>query len=207
MEGEDTVIRVVIAEDQKMLRGALTSLLKLEDDIEVVAEAADGLAAWDAIMEYQPDVCLLDIEMPSMSGLEIAEKLKQENHLSKVIIVTTFARPGYLQKAIDTQVEGYLLKEEPIDFLIEAIRSVKNGERVLSTDLAAALFLKEVNPLTEREMDVLRLAKKGMTTREIVKALYLTDGTVRNYLSSAIQKLEVTTRQQAIEKAKNKGWI
>ncbi|MFC0414521.1 response regulator [Cytobacillus solani] len=201
------MIRVVIAEDQKMLRGALTSLLKLEDDIEVVAEAADGLAAWDAIMEYQPDVCLLDIEMPSMSGLEIAEKLKQENHLSKVIIVTTFARPGYLQKAIDTQVEGYLLKEEPIDFLIEAIRSVKNGERVLSTDLAAALFLKEVNPLTEREMDVLRLAKKGMTTREIVKALYLTDGTVRNYLSSAIQKLEVTTRQQAIEKAKNKGWI
>ncbi|KOP70994.1 response regulator transcription factor [Cytobacillus solani] len=201
------MIRVVIAEDQKMLRGALTSLLKLEDDIEVVAEAADGLAAWDAIMEYQPDVCLLDIEMPSMSGLEIAEKLKQENHLSKVIIVTTFARPGYLQKAIDTQVDGYLLKEEPIDFLIEAIRSVKNGERVLSTDLAAALFLKEVNPLTEREMDVLRLAKKGMTTREIVKALYLTDGTVRNYLSSAIQKLEVTTRQQAIEKAKNKGWI
>lgn len=207
MEGEDTVIRVVIAEDQKMLRGALTSLLKLEDDIEVVAEAADGLAAWDAIMEYQPDVCLLDIEMPSMSGLEIAEKLKQENHLSKVIIVTTFARPGYLQKAIDTQVDGYLLKDEPIDFLIEAIRSVKKGERVLSTDLAAALFLKEVNPLTEREMDVLLLAKKGMTTREIVKALYLTDGTVRNYLSSAIQKLEVTTRQQAIEKAKNKGWI
>lgn len=201
------MIRVVIAEDQKMLRGALTSLLKLEDDIEVVAEAADGLAAWDAIMEYQPDVCLLDIEMPSMSGLEIAEKLKQENHLSKVIIVTTFARPGYLQKAIDTQVDGYLLKDEPIDFLIEAIRSVKKGERVLSTDLAAALFLKEVNPLTEREMDVLRLAKKGMTTREIVKALYLTDGTVRNYLSSAIQKLEVTTRQQAIEKAKNKGWI
>ncbi|WP_102273120.1 response regulator transcription factor [Cytobacillus massiliigabonensis] len=201
------MISVVIAEDQKMLRGALTSLLKLEDDIEVVAEAADGLAAWDAIMKYQPDVCLLDIEMPSMSGLEIAEKLKQENHLSKVIIVTTFARPGYLQKAIDVQVDGYLLKDEPIDFLIEAIRKVKKGERVLSTDLAAALFLKEMNPLTDREMDVLRLAKDGMTTREIVNTLFLTDGTVRNYLSSAIQKLEVTTRQQAIEKAKTKGWI
>lgn len=197
----------MIAEDQKMLRGALTSLLKLEDDIEVVAEAADGLAAWDAIMKYQPDVCLLDIEMPSISGLEIAEKLKQGNHLSKVIIVTTFARPGYLQKAIDAHVEGYLLKDEPIDFLIEAIRKVKEGERVLSTDLAAALFLKEMNPLTERETDVLRLAKDGMTTREIVSALFLTDGTVRNYLSSAIQKLEVTTRQQAIEKAKIKGWI
>ena len=201
------MIRVVIAEDQKMLRGALTSLLKLEDDIDVVAEAADGLEAWDAIMKYQPDVCLLDIEMPSMSGLEIAEKLKKVKNMTRVIIVTTFARPGYLQKAIDAQVDGYLLKDEPIDFLIEAIRSVKKGERVLSTDLAAALFLKEVNPLTEREMDVLRLAKKGMTTREIVSTLFLTDGTVRNYLSSAIQKLEVTTRQQAIEKAKNNGWI
>lgn len=197
----------MIAEDQKMLRGALTSLLKLEDDIEVVAEAADGLAAWDVIMKYQPDVCLLDIEMPSMSGLEIAEKLKKVKNMTRVIIVTTFARPGYLQKAIDAQVDGYLLKDEPIDFLIEAIRSVKKGERVLSTDLAAALFLKEVNPLTEREMDVLRLAKEGMTTKEIVSTLFLTDGTVRNYLSSAIQKLEVTTRQQAIEKAKNKGWI
>lgn len=201
------MIRVVIAEDQQMLRGALASLLKLENDIEVVAEAADGLAAWDAIMKYQPDVCLLDIEMPSMSGLEIAKKLKQENHLSKVIIVTTFARSGYLQKAMDAQVDGYLLKDEPIDFLIEAIRKVNRGEHVLSNDLAAALFLKEANPLTEREMDVLRLAKEGMTTREIVSALYLTDGTVRNYLSSAIQKLEVATRQQAIERAKNKGWI
>ncbi|MED3572888.1 response regulator transcription factor [Cytobacillus praedii] len=201
------MIRVVIAEDQKMLCGALTSLLKLEDDIDVVAEAADGLEAWDAIMKYQPDVCLLDIEMPSMSGLEIAEKLKKVKNMTRVIIVTTFARPGYLQKAIDAQVDGYLLKDEPIDFLIEAIRSVKKGERVLSTDLAAALFLKDVNPLTEREMDVLRLAKEGMTTREIVSALFLTDGTVRNYLSSAIQKLEVTTRQQAIEKAKNNGWI
>lgn len=201
------MIRVVIAEDQQMLRGALASLLKLENDIDVVAEAADGLAAWNAIMKYQPDVCLLDIEMPSMSGLEIAKKLKQENHLSKVIIVTTFARSGYLQKAMDAQVDGYLLKDEPIDFLIEAIRKVNRGEHVLSKDLAAALFLKEANPLTEREMDVLRLAKEGMTTREIVSALYLTDGTVRNYLSSAIQKLEVATRQQAIEKAKNKGWI
>ncbi|QED49341.1 response regulator transcription factor [Cytobacillus dafuensis] len=202
------MIRVMIAEDQKMLRGALTSLLKLEDDIEVVAEAVDGQAAWEAIEKYQPDVCLLDIEIPFMSGLEIAEKLKQvKNSTTKVIIVTTFARPGYLQKAIDAKVDGYLLKDEPIDFLIEAIRKVTKGERVLSTDLAAALFLKEENPLTEREMEVLRLAKEGMTTREIVKALFLTDGTVRNYLSSAIQKLEVTTRQQAIEKARNKGWI
>lgn len=201
------MIRVVIAEDQQMLRGALTSLLKLEDDIEVVADVSDGQAAWDAIEKYQPDVCLLDIEIPFISGLEIAKKLKSTKSQSKIIIVTTFARPGYLQKAIDTQVEGYLLKDEPIDYLIEAIRKVMNGQHVISTDLAATLFLKQDNPLTDRETEVLKLAKEGWTTREIGKTLFLTNGTVRNYLSSAIQKLEVETRQQAIDKAHDKGWI
>lgn len=201
------MIRVVIAEDQQMLRGALTSLLKLEDDIEVVADVSDGQAAWDAIEKYQPDVCLLDIEIPFISGLEIAKKLKSTKSQSKIIIVTTFARPGYLQKAIDAQVEGYLLKDEPIDYLIEAIRKVMNGQHVISTDLAATLFLKQDNPLTDRETEVLKLAKEGWTTREIGKTLFLTNGTVRNYLSSAIQKLEVETRQQAIDKAHDKGWI
>lgn len=201
------MIRVVIAEDQQMLRGALTSLLKLEDDIEVVADVSDGQAAWDAIEKYQPDVCLLDIEIPFISGLEIAKKLKSTKSQSKIIIVTTFARPGYLQKAIDAQVEGYLLKDEPIDYLIEAIRKVMNGQHVISTNLAATLFLKQDNPLTDRETEVLKLAKEGWTTREIGKTLFLTNGTVRNYLSSAIQKLEVETRQQAIDKAHDKGWI
>ncbi|EOP73558.1 hypothetical protein KOW_00968 [Bacillus cereus VDM006] len=123
------------------------------------------------------------------------------------MIVTTFARPGYLQKAMDAKVEAYLLKDEPIDFLIEAIRKVMNGGRVVSTDLAATLFLKENNPLTDREAEILRMVKNGMTTREIGKTLYLTNGTVRNYLSSAIQKLEAESRFQAIRIADEKGWI
>ncbi|PEE39481.1 response regulator transcription factor [Bacillus pseudomycoides] len=201
------MIRIVIAEDQKMLRGALVSLLKLEDDIEVIAEVSNGLDAWNIITKQQPDVCLLDIEIPDITGLEITEKLRAMGHPCKIMIVTTFARPGYLQKAMDAKVEAYLLKDEPIDFLIEAIRKVMNGERVVSTDLAATLFLKESNPLTDREAEILRMVKNGMTTREIGKTLYLTNGTVRNYLSSAIQKLEAESRFQAIRIADEKGWI
>lgn len=201
------MIRIVIAEDQQMLRGAFASLLNFEDDIEVVAEVPDGQRAWDAIRQHQPDVCLLDIEMPHISGLELAESIRQAGLSCKIVIVTTFARPGYLQKAMDAQVEGYLLKDEPIDFLIEAIRRVMKGERVVSTDLAAALFMKEENPLSEREIEMLRLTKGGMTTGDISKALFLTRGTVRNYLSSAIQKLEADSRQQAVKIAEDKGWL
>lgn len=203
------MIRIVIAEDQQMLRGALTALLKFEADIEVVAEVSDGQAAWEVIQSEQPDVCLLDIEMPFMNGLELAEKIRTDALLQscKVVIVTTFARPGFLQKAIDVKVDGYLLKDEPIDYLIESIRKVIKGERVISMDLAATLFMKEENPLSLRETEVLRLAKGGLTTSEICNELFLTKGTVRNYLSSAIQKLESETRQQAINTAVQKGWI
>ncbi|ACX68434.1 response regulator transcription factor [Paenibacillus sp. FSL H8-0457] len=201
------MIRIVIAEDQQMLRGAFASLLNFEDDIEVVAEVPDGQLAWDAIRQHQPDVCLLDIEMPHINGLELAESIRQAGLSCKIVIVTTFARPGYLQKAMEAQVEGYLLKDEPIDFLIEAIRRVMKGERVVSTDLAAALFMKEENPLSEREIEMLRLTKEGMTTGDISKALFLTRGTVRNYLSSAIQKLEADSRQQAVTIAEDKGWL
>lgn len=201
------MIRIVIAEDQKMLRGALVSLLKLEDDIEVIAEVSNGQDAWDIILDQQPDVCLLDIEIPDITGLEIADKLRTIGHPCKIMIVTTFARPGYLQKAMDAKVEAYLLKDEPIDFLIESIRKVMNGERLVSADLAATLFLKERNPLTDRETEILRMVKSGMTTKEIGKTLYLTSGTVRNYLSSAIQKLEAESRFKAIGIADEKGWI
>ncbi|CAM5797948.1 MULTISPECIES: response regulator transcription factor [Brevibacillus] len=201
------MIRVVIAEDQQMLRGAFASLLKFETDIEVLAEASDGKQAWEAIQKHQPDVCVLDIEMPLISGLELAELIRRANLPCKIMIVTTFARPGYLKKAIDAQVDGYLLKDEPIDFLIESIRKVMKGERVVSTDLAATLFMKEENPLSEREIEMLRLTKIGMTTDDISKALYLTKGTVRNYLSSAIQKLEAESRQQAVQIADEKGWL
>ncbi|EEM11074.1 Two-component response regulator [Bacillus pseudomycoides] len=201
------MIRIVIAEDQKMLRGALVSLLKLEDDIEVIAEVSNGVDAWNIITKQQPDVCLLDIEIPDITGLEIAEKLRTMGHSCKIMIVTTFARPGYLQKAMDAKVDAYLLKDQPIEFLIEAIHKVMNGERVVSADLTATLFLKEDNPLTAREVEILRMVKNGMTTGEIGKTLYLTNGTVRNYLSSSIQKLEAESRFQAIRIADEKGWI
>jgi len=201
------MIRIVIAEDQQMLRGALTSLLKFEEDIEVVADVSDGQQAWEAITKFNPDVCLVDIEMPYVTGLELAEKIRSTGINCKIIIVTTYGRPGYLQKAMNANVDGYLLKDEPIDYLITSIRKVMNGEKVISTDLAATILLREESPLTERETEVLRLTKEGMTTSDITKELYLTKGTIRNYLSSAIQKLEAESRQQAVNIAVEKGWL
>ncbi len=201
------MIRVIIAEDQQMLRGAFAALLKFEPDMEVVAEVADGGEAWEAIRKHRPDVCVLDIEMPIATGLELAERIRSEGLPCKIMIVTTFARPGYLQKAMEAQADAYLLKDEPIDYLIDSIRRVMKGERVVSTDLAAALFMKEANPLSERECEMLRLTKEGMTTDDISKALFLTKGTVRNYLSTAIQKLGADLRQQAVSIAEEKGWL
>ena len=201
------MIRVVIAEDQKMLLGAFSSLIAFETDIEVVGEAQDGQKAWELIVEKIPDVCILDIEMPHMTGLELARKIKEELIPSKVMIVTTFSRVGYLQKAIDSDVTGYLLKDEPIDYLIDSIRKVAAGEKVVSRDLAATLFMKVENPLNDRERDVLRLVREGLTTSEITRRLFLTKGTVRNYLSSSIQKLQVESRQQAVNKANENGWL
>lgn len=201
------MIRIVIAEDQQMLLGALASLLQLEEDIEVVAQVADGAKALQAIKTCQPDICMLDIEMPVLSGLDVAAAVKQEGLPCKMMVVTTFARPGYLQRAMELKVDGYLLKDEPIEFLVEAIRRVYRGQRVISPELGAFLFEKEENPLTEREQEVLRLAAEGLTTEQIAHTLYLTKGTVRNYLSSAIQKLDVQSRHQAIKKASEKGWL
>ncbi|WP_020617149.1 response regulator transcription factor [Paenibacillus daejeonensis] len=202
------MIRIAIAEDQKLLRDTLVKLLKMEDDIEVVCQSGDGQEALDAIRRLNPDVCLLDIELPLLSGLEIARLLRSEGHPARLIMVTTFARAGYLQQATELKVEGYLLKDEPIDDVLEAIRKVaKTGERVVSKELAAALFAREAAPLTERELDVLRLSHRGFTTDEIAGQLHLTVGTVRNYLSLGIQKLGVQTRQQATDKARENGWL
>lgn len=201
------MIRILIAEDQQMVRNAFTSLLQFEQDIDVIAAVSDGEIAYDSIRQLVPDVCILDIEMPYLSGLEVARKVRENQLPCKIIIVTTFARPGYLQKAMDAQVEGYLLKDEPIDFLIQSIRRVMKGERVISTDLSAVLFMQEKNPLSEREADVLRLTKDGLTTDDISKTLFLTKGTVRNYVSSAIQKLEAESRSEAVQIALEKGWI
>ncbi|MGG0669209.1 response regulator transcription factor [Sporosarcina koreensis] len=201
------MIRILIAEDQQMVRGAFTSLLQFEQDIEVIAAVADGKTAYDVIEQTIPDVCILDIEMPNASGLEVAQKIRAAQLPCKIIIVTTFARPGYLQKAMDAQVEGYLLKDEPIDFLIQSIRRVMKGERVISTDLSAIIFMQEKNPLSEREAEVLRLTNEGLRTEEISKTLFLTKGTVRNYVSSAIQKVEAESRTEAVQIAVEKGWI
>ena len=201
------MIRICIAEDQKLLRGALVSIMELEEDLHIVGEAADGKEAWRLIEKEKPDVCILDIEMPHLSGLEVAAKIRQHSFPCKIMIMTTFARAGYLQEAMNLNIEAYVLKDEPIEFVIAAVRKIMQGERVISQDLAATLFMNEKNPLNEREINVLKLVKDGYTTNEISKRLFLTKGTIRNYLSLSIQKLEVDTRQQAVQKALEKGWI
>lgn len=201
------MIRICIAEDQQLLRGALISIMELEEDLHIVAEAADGKEAWDLIEKERPDICILDIEMPHLTGLEVAAKIRRHNLPCKVMIMTTFARAGYLQEAMDLNIEAYVLKDEPIEYVIGAVRKIMKNERVISQDLAATLFMNEKNPLNEREINVLKLVKEGYTTNEISKKLFLTKGTIRNYLSLSIQKLEVETRQQAVQKAVEKGWI
>ena len=201
------MIRICIAEDQKLLRGALVSIMELEEDLHIVGEAADGKEAWNLIEKEKPDVCILDIEMPHLSGLEVATKIRQHSFPCKIMIMTTFARAGYLQEAMNLNIEAYVLKDEPIEYVISAVRKIMQGERIISQDLAAALFMNEKNPLNEREINVLKLVKDGYTTNEISKKLFLTKGTIRNYLSLSIQKLEVDTRQQAVQKAVEKGWI
>ncbi|TGB00145.1 response regulator transcription factor [Sporolactobacillus shoreae] len=200
-------MRMVIAEDQGMLRGALVQLLELEEDIEVVGEAGDGRQALTLVEQFHPDLLIADIEMPGVSGLELAEILMNKKSSCKTVIVTTFARPGYLERAMKAGVCGYILKDEPIKELIDHLRQINLGKRVISPELAQSFFFSESNPLTEREIDVLHCAAGGEDTKKIAEKLYLSHGTVRNYLSSAMQKMESHSRQEAVIKAKNKGWI
>ncbi|WP_453991765.1 response regulator [Bacillus nitroreducens] len=200
------MIRVVIAEDQGMLRGALGSLLDFEDDIEIVGEASNGKEALELILSLKPDVCLMDIEMPYRNGLEVAEEAKKRFSSCKVIILTTFARPGYFEQAVKIGVHGYLLKDGSVDELAESIRSVMKGKREFSPELIFG-SIKENNPLTKREQDVLRLASEGKTSKEISLQLFLSPGTVRNYMSEIINKLGVKNRTEAVTVAKEKRWI
>ncbi|CAH1220170.1 MULTISPECIES: response regulator transcription factor [Paenibacillus] len=200
------MIRILIAEDQRMLRGALASLLDLEDDLQVVGEAGNGEEALQLIASLQPDLCLMDIEMPVMTGLDVAERIQQQGLSCKVIILTTFARPGFLERAIQAGVKGYLLKDEPSDRLAEAIRRVMNGGREVSPELVFGAS-KEANPLTEREKEVLRLAATGLNANHIAASLHLSYGTVRNYLSEAFNKLEAKNRMEAVSIAEKKGWL
>ncbi len=200
------MIRVLIVEDQRMLRSALAALLALEDDIDVVGSAGDGLEGMDLTRQLQPDIVIADIEMPRKTGLELADWIKQKKLATRVIIVTTFARSGYLRRALDAGVSGYLLKDSPGDVLPDAIRTVYNGGRTIDPELAAQAW-SESDPLTDRERQILRLSATGLTNAQIAAELNLNDGTVRNYISEAISKLGANNRIDAARIARDKGWL
>jgi two-component system, NarL family, response regulator DesR len=200
------MIRLFIAEDQKMLLGALGSLLNLEEDMEVIGQATNGEDALSSILRLEPDVCLMDIEMPIRNGLDVAEELVRGGCSSKIIILTTFARPGYFERAVKIGVHGYLLKDSEIDELADAIRRCVTGKRIFSPELTFNV-IREENPLNPREQEILRLAALGKTTKEITSELYLSSGTVRNYISEIIHKLDAKNRTEAASIAEKKGWI
>ena len=202
-----TTIRVMIAEDQAMVRGALVALLTLEEDVEIVAEAARGDEVVPAALGALPDVALLDIEMPGGDGLAAAASLKEKLPSCRVIILTTFGRAGYLRRAMEAGASGFLLKDAPASELATAIRRVMDGQRVVDPGLAAAALSEGENPLTEREREVLSASANGATIEEIARKLYLSEGTVRNYLSTAIKKLGVRNRVEAAHLAEQKGWL
>jgi two-component system response regulator DesR len=200
------VIRLLIAEDQTMVRGALAALLGLERDIEVVAQAGDGREALALTLAHRPDVVVTDIEMPEMTGLELAAELRQRGVASRIVILTTFARAGYLRRALDAGAFGYLLKDSPAATLANAVRNVNAGVRVIDPELAREAWT-EHDPLSDRERRVLRLAGEGLATAAIAAQLTLSEGTVRNYLSDAISKLGAGNRVEAARIAREKGWL
>jgi two-component system response regulator DesR len=201
------VIRVLIAEDQAMVRGALASLLSLEPDIEVVAEVERGDEVLAAATATAPDVALLDIEMPGLDGISVAGELARERPATRALILTTFGRPGYLRRAFESGARGFLLKDAPTSELAAAIRTVAAGGRAVDPSLAAAAITDGESPLTPREHEVLAAAAGHDTAAQIATALHLSEGTVRNYLSAAIRKLGARNRQEAIDRAVDKGWL
>jgi two-component system response regulator DesR len=201
------VIRVLLAEDQGMVRGALVSLLSLEPDIEVVGEAANGEEAVAVALKEKPDIALLDIEMPVMDGLAAGARITAEVPACRVMILTTFGRPGYLRTAMEAGAVGFMVKDSPARELAAAIRRVHAGERVIDPGLAAAALSAGPNPLSARERDVLAAGADGSTIGDIAKRLHLSEGTVRNYLSSAIQKTRARNRIEAVQRAQAQGWL
>ena len=200
-------IRVIIAEDQAMVLGALAALLEMEDDIEVIARARTGDEALKLVQDRRPDVFITDIEMPGRTGLEVAAELKRRGALVRVIILTTFARAGYLRRALEAGASGYLLKDMPAEQLADAVRRVRSGLRVIDPQLAAEAWTDEPDPLTDRERQVLRMAGEGAASSDIAIELNLSEGTVRNYLSEAINRLGATNRVEAARIARSKGWL
>jgi two-component system, NarL family, response regulator DesR len=200
------MIRVIVAEDQSMVRGALAALLEIESDVNVVAQACSGTEALTLVETHRPDVLLTDIEMPHLSGLEVAAEIARRGLPVRVVILTTFARAGYLRRALDAGASGYLLKDSPADTLANAIRRVHSGARVIDPELAREAWAGH-DPLSDRERRVLRLAGEGKTGAEIGAALNLTEGTVRNYLSEAVSKVGAKNRIDAARIARDKGWL
>ena len=202
-----TQIRVIVAEDQAMVLGALAALLETEPDITVCGRAANGREALTAIARQKPDVLVTDIEMPEMTGLTLAGEVRDRHPQTRVVILTTFARPGYLRRALDAGAKGYLLKDRPAAELAEAVRRVHRGLRVVDPDLAAEAWDSGADPLTERERQILWRAGEGKSSLDIAEELHLSEGTVRNYLSEAISKLGAANRVDAARIARAKGWL
>jgi len=201
------MITIYLAEDQSMLNSALTQLLELEDELHVVGSAGDGQTAWQELQQLQPQVAILDIEMPGLSGLDVADRIQVSDLSTKVIILTTFAQKAYFERAVKAQVAGYLLKDSPSDDLIAAIRQVMAGQTIYAPELVVNMLSADQNPLTERELAVLNAADQGLPTKTIATELYLSAGTVRNYLSAIFSKLGVHNRLEAIRVAKQNKWL
>jgi two-component system response regulator DesR len=202
--GADVITRVLLADDEHLVRGAIAALLDLEEGIEVVAQVGRGDQVLAAVLEHRPDVAVLDIEMPGMDGLSAAEQISDK---CKIVILTSLGRPGYLRRAMAAGVSGFLGKDASAEELAMAIRKVQSGGRYLDAELAAAAMAAGDSPLTERERDALRLADDGATIARIAAELHLTEGTVRNYLSSAMTKLNAQNRLEAIRTAQRMGWL
>lgn len=200
-------IRVLLAEDQGMMRGALALLLGMEDDIEVVSQVSSGDAILDAALAHRPDVALLDIELPGTSGLDAAATLRERVPGCRVLILTTFGRPGYLRRAMEAGAMGFLVKDGPVEELAAAVRRVLTGETVVDPAMAAAALSAGPNPLTPRERDVLRASADGATVADMAARLHLSESTVRNYLSSAIGRTGTRNRMEALREARHQGWL
>ena len=200
------MIRVLLADDEDMIRTALASLLRLEDDLEVIAECSNGTAAVEEALRLKPDICLLDLEMPGLDGVEVAERLQGLPEV-RCIVVTRHARPGVLRRALSAGVEGFIPKSRRAEEVADIIRRVAAGRRYVDHEIAADALADERSPLTDRELDVLRAGQRGETIAQIARALHLSPGTVRNHVSSVLGKLSVATRQQATVVARERGWI
>jgi len=200
------MIRIVLAEDQTMLRGALRALLSLEDDFDILDCAEDGSKALRSVQQHKPDILITDIEMPGLSGIELAEHIKRHALKTKVIIVTTFGRMGYVERARKAGAAGYLLKDAPSDELVEIIRKVHAGGRYFAQEFEAS-DETDTDPLSNRDRRILRLVEQGLTNKEIGAELNLRPGTIRNYLSEALEKLDVSNRIEGFRKARKNGWL